>query len=1310
MFVFDRVKQSVDLVSRGFDGLSSNFGAFLSGNVPAPVISQDGRYVAYLSYATNLVAGDGNDHADVFVLDREKGVTTRVNVGDSGMEADGESFGVSISANGRFLTFSSAATNLVSDDNNSRVDIFVVDLISKAIERVNVSDDGLEANGFSYQSSLSSDGRFVSFHSHATNLSPLAINTQSNVYVYDRISKKMELISKGTNSLGGNDFSGYASISGDGRFVAFHSRANDLIEGQPDRQFGVYVYDRDTEKLRRLGNGFFPRLSQDGRVFSFVSDESNYVENDTNNVSDVFVAPNPLIEPGLTRTIRPGDQIQDLNFGLIPDSGVISGRVFEDSLITNGFFDAGEPVLANATVFIDLNNNGVLNDREFSVVTDNNGNYRFTNVNSFRNYSIAILAPVGYEQIILDANLDASEKFARNVFLPAGGIVVDRDFPLRRIEATGQSSASVISGRLYDDRNANGIYDAGIDMPLANREVYLDVANFGVRDTNEPRELTDSEGQYLFTGLSSRIAAVTTTLDQTLVHASPLGSDFQLQRFPLFQTIQAFGNPQAIGSSDFNQDGFLDVAIALGEGNKLSIRLNDKSGGFLPDQINIELGQSGSGPTSLVVGHFDNNPRLDVALTANFAGNVTVLLNFDKDSQTFASTAYVKVGTEPLDIAAGQFTDDAMLDLVVVNKVGNTVQLLTNNGSGVFTAGAPIASGGKNSVSIAVGNFTGDASTDVAVVHASPSMTDTPFGGVTVLRGDGAGGLTLTPNYIRVGALPIDSVVADFNGDDRDDLAVANFSSNSISILLGQADGTFRAQAAILGTASGAFDIAVGDVDNDSDMDVIASNLRDRNISIFRNNGPDPVTRDVRFQPLENIGLGQFSLAQRMPLVVANFDKDKSGPGGTGTVDIVTIPQQTDTLHVLKNRLVNGTHRVALTGLNKATDLDFIIKSATLPPSLDVIANPLAILEDAGQQVVAFSGIAKGRQTGPALRITASSDNHDLIASPTVNYTEPNTTASVVYAPVANANGTAVITVTVRDAGADGEMNTADDGVRLRSFTVTVAPVNDPPTFVVKDGSRLTVPKDFGRWEIPGFVTDMRIGLGDVDQALTGFTITTDNANLFSTPPTIDASGKLVFATVDGVQGSALLTIALMDNGGRANGGIDVAIQSVVLDVVPGKFVRAEFINGRFVPFFAAGGHEFSFVGEMEWSNPFMTMDVNGNGTIEPLDALSIINALNAAMVFDAQGRFISSSELNAGLFGFLDTNADGLLTPLDALIVINALNQSANGEPPASRSAAPSMYPMPVSPMFSSFGIDRDDSKEELIDLAIEQLMLNQP
>jgi hypothetical protein len=584
--------------------------------------------------------------------------------------------------------------------------------------------------------------------------------------------------------------------------------------------------------------------------------------------------------------------------------------------------------------------------------------------------------------------------------------------------------------------------------------------------------------------------------------------------------------------------------------------LNNGLGGFLATEIDVDLGSNGTGPTSLVVGQFDNDSKLDVALTANYSSKVIVLLNYNPTTRTFGSQSAVNVGLLPIDLVAGQFGGDSALDLAVVNQgsgaVASTVQLLTNNGSGVFTAGAAIATGGKTSVSIVAGNFAGDASTDIAIVHVSPSTTNTPNGGVTILRGNGAGGWTLEPSYYEVGATPIDSVSTDFNGDGRADLAVANFSSNSISILLGQANGTFRVQTSILGTASGAFDIAVGDIDNDGDMDVIASNLRDRNISIFRNIGVDPLagTGDVRFEPLENIGLGQFALAQRMPLVVGNFDNDSSGPGGTGTLDIVTIPQRTDTLHVLNNKLVNGSRRVALTGTNSISGLDFIIKSAILSPSFDEITNPAAIVEDSTEQTIQILGIKKGRATGPALRFTAKSSNTSLVASPSVSFVDGSASATLRYTTLPNANGTTVVTVRAVDAGADQVFDNNDDGVFERSFTVTVLAVNDAPNMTTP--TELSVTQKAGSRTVSNFVTGISTGGGidEQNQVLSAFAVTAD-ASFFVVQPSISSTGTLSFTPSPNKSGNVFVTVKLTDNGGVSNGGVDATTNIFVISILP---------------------------------------------------------------------------------------------------------------------------------------------------------------
>jgi len=151
-------------VSVASDGTQSNHDSY------NPSISADGRFVAFESEATNLVSGDTNNFRDIFVHDRQTGQTTRVSVASDGTQANGHSFDPSISADGRYVAFISLASNLVSGDTNDHQDIFVHDRQTGQTTRVSVASDGTQANDHSFDPSISADGRYVAFISFASNL------------------------------------------------------------------------------------------------------------------------------------------------------------------------------------------------------------------------------------------------------------------------------------------------------------------------------------------------------------------------------------------------------------------------------------------------------------------------------------------------------------------------------------------------------------------------------------------------------------------------------------------------------------------------------------------------------------------------------------------------------------------------------------------------------------------------------------------------------------------------------------------------------------------------------------------------------------------------------------------------------------------------------------------------------------------------------------------------------------------------------------------------------------------------------------
>src|SRR5215210_5736411 len=165
----------------------STEGVQADARVLRATVSANGRFVAFSSAATNLVAGDTNGFADVFVRDLRLRTTTRVSVSSTGAEGDAASYFPSISADGRVVAFRSMAKNLVEGDNNRVEDVFVHDRATGRTERVSVGWQSQEANAPSITSSISADGTVIAFSSSATNLVPRDRNDVRDVFVRDTL-------------------------------------------------------------------------------------------------------------------------------------------------------------------------------------------------------------------------------------------------------------------------------------------------------------------------------------------------------------------------------------------------------------------------------------------------------------------------------------------------------------------------------------------------------------------------------------------------------------------------------------------------------------------------------------------------------------------------------------------------------------------------------------------------------------------------------------------------------------------------------------------------------------------------------------------------------------------------------------------------------------------------------------------------------------------------------------------------------------------------------------------------------------------
>lgn len=296
VFVYDVQTGAVERVSISTEGAQADGS---SGGVPA--ISADGRYVVFQSGAGNLVRNDTNEKADVFLRDRRLGTTERISVGLNGRESDGYSFSnrSSVSSDGRFVAYFSTASNLVAGDRNETLDVFVYDRQTGKTERISKGQNDREPLAASYRPTLSADGRYVAFASMAPNLVAGDRNYRDDVFVYDRTAGKMERASVSGRGKEADARSGSPVISADGRYVAFSSQASNLVPDDENGLEDLFIYDRQSRSVERVstsdgrreanGASYGPAVSSDGRFVAFTSQAANLVAGDTNQVADVFI-------------------------------------------------------------------------------------------------------------------------------------------------------------------------------------------------------------------------------------------------------------------------------------------------------------------------------------------------------------------------------------------------------------------------------------------------------------------------------------------------------------------------------------------------------------------------------------------------------------------------------------------------------------------------------------------------------------------------------------------------------------------------------------------------------------------------------------------------------------------------------------------------------------------------------------------------------------------------------------------------------------------------------------------------------------
>jgi len=340
-----------------------------------PDISDNGRFVVFESLASTLVADDINVHSDIFLRDRELQTTVKISEGLNGEGTNGNSFAPRLTGDGRYIVFASDASNLAGNDNNNARDIFVYDTTNKQTEMISVAENGDYFDGMSMLPDISADGRYVVFQSLARNWGGVDTNSTWDALLHDRETKKTITTNVSSEGIESHSGGGIPSISADGLFVCFGSSASNLVAGDTNREYDIFLYDVlnkqtsrvnvasdgtqaggfiDSDGLKVKGDGRLCSLSGDGRYIAFQSQANNLVQNDLNEMNDVFVH---------DRVFQTTERVSLTSTG---EEG--NGHSGISSISSNGRYIAFQSNSSNFSVNSKQDHNQFIKDRELGAI------------------------------------------------------------------------------------------------------------------------------------------------------------------------------------------------------------------------------------------------------------------------------------------------------------------------------------------------------------------------------------------------------------------------------------------------------------------------------------------------------------------------------------------------------------------------------------------------------------------------------------------------------------------------------------------------------------------------------------------------------------------------------------------------------------------------------------------------------------------------------------------------------------------------------------------------------------------------------
>lgn len=1102
-----------------------------------PQISADGRFVVFQSSASNLFEGDSNGATqDVLLFDRNSATLELISVSTAGVQGNNQSSSPSISADGRYVAFESAATNLAAGDADGITDIFVRDRTLTTTTLHSRSTGGTKGNLASDSASISSDGRYVTFRSSANNLVAGDTVGQSDIFVHDRDTAITTRVSVDSSGIQGNSFSGSPSISGDGRHVAFASSASNLATGDTNGVQDIFVHDRttlattlvsiDSGGVQSNSDADRPSLSADGSRIAFDSTATNLVPGDTNARQDVFLR--DLAAGTTSRVSISSSGVQGSRDSYYPAISADGNTVVFATQSTN-LSSLGNPntnlqivardVSRSVTTLISVDTERNL-DNSSSVFSSISADGVWVAFDSFSSNWTLQRGKNGPSQDVFLAQRHVQEQSSTSIFtdLPDPSVVGQ---PITVIVKVTGASLAPIDGRVRVQSNSgesctdfDGPVPAGADAQFSCQ---LTINSAGSRDltatfSNSATHI-DSVSSIEFHSVQNLPTLVISDVTQAEGTGATSSFSFTITRSHNLNPVSVrvdTANSSAIAGTDYT--GITNQTV------------NFTQGGALTANVMVDV----AGDTVV-----ETNEVFFVQLSA--AVGATISDNSGTGTLSNDDTATLSID----DVSQNEGTGSSNISAFTVTLNGEVGYSF--NVSFVSADGTAIAGQDYQAVNNSV-NFTG-TNGQSRTIHltvfgdAQVESNETLFVNLTapgggIALGDGQGQGTIV-NDDAIAISPTSLGNAQVGVGYSTGISASNGINPHSFLLSGgalPAGLSLSAGGSLNGTPTeaGTFNFDVQATDSTS----------------VGNGGPFTNTRSYTLQVNPpSISLSPGVLSNGLPSQL--YSTTLTASGGTAPYAFALVPASGSlppgiTLEadgdLVGKPTTPGSYTFSVAATDSSTGIGSPFTgtqsySLVIDNNAPTISTPTTqtILEDSAPLQVAVT-VGDEETADAALTVSASSSSPTIVPNPVVSAgaTDDQRLITIASAPDAN-GGPLTITLVATDA---------DSGNQFAQFNVTVTPVNDAPSLTL--GANLSeVAGVSGFRSVPNFVQGYSLGPVDeaLSQTLLGYSLApVSDPNGIVSSANLALNGTLTYS-LTGRGGTARFEVVAIDNGGAANGG-----------------------------------------------------------------------------------------------------------------------------------------------------------------------------